>query len=121
MVRPTEPKPRLGWAVIPAMCTRRVPCSISTRMSSRRRKTVSTRAKSIARIPCVSAQHGNLVTAHQDLDVLGYIGSSEQRQPAQHPGEQQIGESKGHRGIMLRGLQTLTARSADGEGAGQSR
>jgi hypothetical protein len=46
----------------------------------------------------VSAQHGDLVTEHQDLDVLGCIGSSEQRQPAQRAGEQQIGESKGHSG-----------------------
>jgi hypothetical protein len=33
---------------------------------------------------------------HQDLGVLGYLGSGEQRQPAQHPGEQQIDESEGH-------------------------
>jgi hypothetical protein len=36
--------------------------------------------------------------ASRALDVLGCIGSSEQRQPAQHTGEQQIGESKGHSG-----------------------
>jgi hypothetical protein len=46
----------------------------------------------------VSAQHGDLVTQHQDLDVLGRIGASEQRQPAQHAGKRQGGESKGHSG-----------------------
>jgi hypothetical protein len=40
----------------------------------------------------VSAQHGELVTEHQDLDVFG-AGSSEQCQPARHAGEQQMGES----------------------------
>ena len=30
----------------------------------------------------VSAQHGNLVAEHQDLDVLGCVGPGEQRQPA---------------------------------------
>jgi hypothetical protein len=44
----------------------------------------------------VSAQHGDLVTEHQDLDILGCVGSGEQRQPAQHAGEHQIGESKSH-------------------------
>jgi ABC-type nitrate/sulfonate/bicarbonate transport system ATPase subunit len=32
----------------------------------------------------VSAQHGDLVAEHQDLEVLGFIGSSERRQPAEH-------------------------------------
>jgi hypothetical protein len=27
----------------------------------------------------VSAQHGDLVTEHQDLDILGCLGSGEQR------------------------------------------
>ena len=40
----------VGWAVIPARCTRRRPCSITSRMYRRRRKTVSTWAKSTARI-----------------------------------------------------------------------
>jgi hypothetical protein len=44
----------------------------------------------------VSAQHGDLVTKHQDFDVLGCVGSGEQRQSAQHAGEHQIGESKSH-------------------------
>jgi hypothetical protein len=38
----------------------------------------------------VSAEHGDLVSEHQDLDVLGCTGSTEQRQPAQYAGEQQI-------------------------------
>jgi hypothetical protein len=46
----------------------------------------------------VSAQHGDLVTQHQDLDVLGRIGASQQCQPAQHAGERQMGESNGHSG-----------------------
>ena len=61
-----------------------------------------------------------MIIDDQDLDVLGCIGSSEQRQPAQHTGEQQIGTvGRPQRAIMLRGLRTLTARLADGEGAGQ--
>jgi hypothetical protein len=44
----------------------------------------------------VSAQHCDLVTEHQDLDVFGCVGAGEQRQAAQHAGEQQIGESEGH-------------------------
>ena len=39
---------------------------------------------------------GDLVPEHQDLDVLGRVGSGEQRQPAQHAGEHQVRESKGH-------------------------
>ena len=61
----------------------------------------------------VSAQHGDLVTEHQDLDVLGCVGSGEQRQPAQHAGEQQVGESEGHsERSCCAGLRTVTARSA---------
>jgi hypothetical protein len=41
----------------------------------------------------VSAQHGELVTEHEDLDVLGRAGSGEQRQSTQHSGEQQVTES----------------------------
>jgi SAM-dependent methyltransferase len=44
-----------------------------------------------------SAQHGDLDTEHQDLDVLGCVGSGEQP-PAQHTGEQQIGEPECHSG-----------------------
>jgi hypothetical protein len=44
----------------------------------------------------VSAQHGDFVTQDQDLDVLGGVGAGEQRQPAQHAGEHQVRESKGH-------------------------
>jgi hypothetical protein len=46
----------------------------------------------------VSAQHRGLVTEHQDLDVLGGLGLSEQYYPAQHVGEQQVGESEGYSG-----------------------
>ena len=38
--------------MIPARCARRVPCSITTRMEMRRRRTVSMWAKSTARIAC---------------------------------------------------------------------
>jgi hypothetical protein len=31
-----------------------------------------------------AAQHGDLMTQHQDLDVLCRVGAGEQRQPAQH-------------------------------------
>ena len=45
----------------------------------------------------VSARHrrprcGDLVPEHQDLDVLAHVGSGEQRQPAEHSGEHQVGE-----------------------------
>jgi hypothetical protein len=43
-----------------------------------------------------SAQHGDLVTEHQDFDFRGCVGSGEQRQPAQHAGERQVCESKSH-------------------------
>jgi hypothetical protein len=36
------------------------------------------------------------VTQHEDLDVFRCIGAGEQRQPAQHPSEHQVGESEGH-------------------------
>ena len=45
----------------------------------------------------VSAQHGDLVTEHQDFDVLGSIGAGEQGQPAQHADEHQVDESQGHK------------------------
>jgi hypothetical protein len=38
----------------------------------------------------VSAEHGDRVSEHQDLDVLCCTGAREQRQPAQYAGEQQI-------------------------------
>jgi hypothetical protein len=44
----------------------------------------------------VSTEYGELVTEHEDLDVFGWAGSGEQRQPAQHPGEQQTEESEDH-------------------------
>jgi hypothetical protein len=44
----------------------------------------------------VSAQYGDLVTEHQDLNVLGCVGPGEERQPAQPAGEHQVRESKGH-------------------------
>jgi hypothetical protein len=40
----------------------------------------------------VPAQHSDRVTQHQDLDVLGRVGSGEQRQPAQHADEEQVRE-----------------------------
>jgi hypothetical protein len=39
----------------------------------------------------VSAQYGDLVSEHEDLDVVGCVGSGEWYQPAQHAGKQQIG------------------------------
>ena len=44
----------------------------------------------------VSAQHGDFVAEYQDLDVFAHVESGKQRQPAQHAGEHQIGESEGH-------------------------
>ena len=44
----------------------------------------------------VAAQHGDLMTQHQNLDVLGGIRAGEQRQPAQHAGKHQVRESEGH-------------------------
>jgi len=44
----------------------------------------------------VSAQHRDLVTQHQNLDVLSGVGPGEQRQPARYAGEHQIRESEGH-------------------------
>jgi hypothetical protein len=43
-----------------------------------------------------SATRRLLIPKHQDLDILGCLGPSEQRQPAQHAGERQVCESKGH-------------------------
>jgi hypothetical protein len=66
----------------------------------------------------VSAQHGDLGTEHQDLDVRGCIGASEQRHLAQHVGEHQVREADGpQQAIMLRGLRPGTASSAGREGA----
>jgi hypothetical protein len=44
----------------------------------------------------VSTQHGDLVTQHQDLNVLCCVGPGEQRQPAQHASEDQVRKSEGH-------------------------
>jgi hypothetical protein len=44
----------------------------------------------------VSAQHGDFVSEHQDLGVLGGVRLGEQRQPAQHADEHQVDESEGH-------------------------
>jgi hypothetical protein len=62
----------------------------------------------------VSAQHGDLVPEHQDLDVLRRVGSGEQRQPAQHAGERQVGESKchGERSCWAASEQCLQGRPA---------
>ena len=43
-----------------------------------------------------AAEHGDLVTQHKDFDVLGGVGAGEQRQPAQHASEDQVGESERH-------------------------
>ena len=45
-----------------------------------------------------SAQHGDLVAQHHDLDVFRGVGSGEQCQPAEHAGERQVDESEGHSG-----------------------
>ena len=34
-----------------------------------------------------AAQYGDLVSEHQDLDILGCVGAGEQREPTQHVGE----------------------------------
>jgi hypothetical protein len=38
------------------------------------------------------------VPKHQDLDVLGRVGSGKQRQPAQHVGKHQVRQAKTHGG-----------------------
>jgi hypothetical protein len=43
-----------------------------------------------------SAQHRDLVSQYEDLGVLGRVGSGEQRKPAQHASEREVGESEGH-------------------------
>ena len=72
---------------------------------NRRRSTGSSRlnALSSARsaqfslgLRVVSAQYGDLVAEHQDLDILGGVGAGEQRQPAQDAGEHQVREAEGH-------------------------
>jgi hypothetical protein len=42
------------------------------------------------------APHRDLVSQHEDLDVLGDVGAGEQREPAQHSSE--LRESSGHAG-----------------------
>ena len=55
-----------------------------------------------ARARVVSAQHGDFVTEHEDLDVFRCIGAGEQCQPAQHASEHQIGElERPQQAIML--------------------
>jgi hypothetical protein len=62
-----HPLPR-GCAVIPARCTRRVPCSMKNSTYRRRRNTVSTWKKSVARIVLAWASRN----ARQDCpDRLG--------------------------------------------------
>jgi hypothetical protein len=43
-----------------------------------------------------TAQHGNLVPQHQQLDVLGGRRAAEQDQPAAKPDEDQVEQAKGH-------------------------
>ena len=47
----------------------------------------------ITSLTAVQADRVLLVTEHEDLDVLDCVGPGEQRQPAQHSGEQQVTES----------------------------
>ena len=47
----------------------------------------------ITSLAAVQADRVLLVTEHEDLDVLDCVGPGEQRQPAQHSGEQQVTES----------------------------
>jgi hypothetical protein len=62
------------------------------------------------------------VTQHEDLDVLGRVGSSEQRQPGQHRPSIRYASRKATREIMLRWLPTLSARSvSDRESRAQRR
>ena len=46
------------------------------------------------------SEHGELVTKHQDLDLLAGVGSSAQHQPAQQLGEHQVDQPQRHRRIM---------------------
>ena len=47
----------------------------------------------ITSLTAVQADRVLLVTEHEVLDVLDCFGPGEQRQPAQHSGEQQVTES----------------------------
>ena len=62
----------------------------------------------------IPEQHADLMLLGQDLEVLGCIGAGEQRHPAQHSGEHQVGESEGHGGRSCCALPTAGARLVDG-------
>ena len=63
-------------------------------------------------------QHGELVTQDQDLDLLGGVGSSAQRHPAQERGEHPVDQHQRHRRIMLGCGRRRTGRSAGVRGFG---
>jgi hypothetical protein len=49
-----------------------------------------------ARLRVDSAQHGDFMTQHQDLDVLGRRRTPEQQQEVQHPQEDQVEQTQRH-------------------------
>ena len=69
----------------------------------------------------MSAHYGGLVSAHEDVDVLGCVGAGEQRQSAQDAGERQVCESDSHSerscqpgfGLRLRASARLRKRWSD--------
>ena len=67
----------------------------------------------------LSTKNGHLVTEHEDLDVLGCAGASEQRQPAQRAGKHPVREADGHMCDLARPALVVTARSAGRELADQ--
>jgi hypothetical protein len=44
----------------------------------------------------LAAQDHDLVPQHQDLNILGGVAAGEQRQPAEQPDHEQIGEAGEH-------------------------
>jgi hypothetical protein len=44
----------------------------------------------------LAAQDRDLVPQHQDLNILGGVAAGEQRQPAEQPDHEQIGEAGDH-------------------------
>ena len=53
-------------------------------------------SKTTAAAATAAAQHRDLVTQGQDLDILGRVRACEKHQPAQHTNEHQVNESEGH-------------------------
>ena len=66
-----------------------------------------------------SAQHGDLVTEHQDFGFLGRVGSGEQSQPAQTRASARYVSRRATASDPAGGVRAVTVRSAGREGADQ--